>query len=68
MTNSFSFAAYDIGKPTQHIVLRMDGSRDQTIGIPDLQLPDDGVARFWVLHAKLVELGVIKSVQTTFVE
>lgn len=59
MTDSFSFNAYDVGLPTQHIVLRPQGQPDQRFEIPDLVLPAEAEPRFWTLYNKLVELGAI---------
>lgn len=65
MTTDFSFNAYDIGMPSQHIIFKQ-GGQETSYPIQDLALPEDQAERFWVLYNKLVELGAIENRTPTF--
>jgi hypothetical protein len=67
MTNSsFKFNAYDIGMETQYIQFQPEGGEPVNIPIPDVVLPENMQERFWLLHGKLKEAGLIVDIPTTF--
>ncbi len=59
MNNPFTFNAYDIGQPTQHILFSEQGQSDVRYDIPDMAIPTNQEEKFWALYNKLIELGAI---------
>lgn len=62
---NFKFNAFDIGQPTQYIKFEKEGEEPVKHPIPDIVVPDDLQERFWFLHGKLKEAGLISDIPTT---
>lgn len=59
MTERFTFNAYDVGQPSQHIIFKLGDEPEQKFAVPDLVIPTDANEKFRCLYDKLVELHVI---------
>lgn len=59
MTDSFTFNLYDLGQPTQHILLKIGDQPEQRFDVPGLVVSEDPQEKFQTLYAKLVELEAI---------